>query len=26
DMSGLFKIIRLEQSERRALETLGVAS
>ena len=26
DMSGLFKIIRLEQSEQRALETLGVAS
>ncbi|MDA1474995.1 anti-sigma F factor antagonist [Bacillus changyiensis] len=26
DMSGLFKIIRLEQSEQHALETLGVAS
>lgn len=25
DMSGLFKIIRLEESEGRALETLGVA-
>lgn len=26
DMSGLFKIIRLEESEEYALETLGVAS
>ncbi len=26
DMSGLFKIIRLEESEGQALETLGVAS
>ncbi|MFN2745509.1 MULTISPECIES: anti-sigma F factor antagonist [Bacillus] len=26
DMSGLFKIIRLEQSEQHALVTLGVAS
>lgn len=26
DMSGLFKIIRLEHSEQQALETLGVAS
>lgn len=26
DMSGLFKIIRLEQSEQHALQTLGVAS
>lgn len=25
EMSGLFKIIRLEESERNALETLGVA-
>ncbi|MBD1378692.1 anti-sigma F factor antagonist [Metabacillus arenae] len=26
DMSGLFKIIRLEKTEKKALETLGVAS
>lgn len=26
DMSGLFKIIRLEHSEQQALQTLGVAS
>lgn len=26
DMSGLFKIIRLEENEKYALETLGVAS
>ncbi|MGE6771829.1 STAS domain-containing protein, partial [Bacillus velezensis] len=26
DMSGLFKIIRFEQSEQKALLTLGVAS
>jgi stage II sporulation protein AA (anti-sigma F factor antagonist) len=26
DMSGLFKIIRLEEDEQKALQTLGVAS